>query len=441
MQTGPDWAAQYLIDRGLRLDDEDLVLLYCKARFLYQRYRFEEAEETATRAIRIYDDSATLALRSSIRLCLMRMDEAEQDATRSIEVGPKNYFGYLERAEVRSRAPGPEAPADALADVNHSIELYSNYSHSYQVRSDIYAQLGMYERSIKDARRALQLNRKDKTGFYRCRLAEVLLSSNYKEEAESILLDILGSGRRDYFVLSLASSLALSRNDFRSAERDAREIIETDNDHLRRWAAGYSELADALIELNRGREALAAAVHYIETVPHFSSGYLARARVLMRCGQIEEAMKDLDRAESVSPLSSGHHICRASSLLTSDRLEDALDQIDRAVGKRKLHSGSHAIRSMILTRLNRMKEARESAQHATSLDPDCVRSWLALGLVHEAEGDIKGAIAHISHAVDMHPLCPSLYENRARILEEAGKPEEALQDRAKFLELQDSFMS
>lgn len=441
IRTGPDWAASYLIDSGLRLDEENQLLLSCKSYCLLLKDKFQEAEEFATRALAIRDDCYAFTLRSRLRLYLKRLEESEKDASKAIALDPAYSFGYLARSEVRFRLPGPGAPVDALADVNRFIELCPDYAHSYMVRSDIYGQLGMYERSIKDARRALQLNRKDKGGFYRYRLAEALLASNFKEEAESILLDLLAGEKKDNFITSLASSLAFSRNDFQSAERDAREIIEIDDEHLRRWAAGYCELAAALIELNRGREALEAAEHYIETVPHSCSGYLDRARVLIRCDRIEEAMKDLDRAELLDPLSAGHHICRAVCFLYKEKLEEALEQIDRAVAKRKLHSGSHALRSMILIKLHRLPEAKVSAQYATSLDPDCVRSWLALGLVHEAEGDIAGAIAHINHAVDMHPLSPSLYENRARILENAGKPEEALLDRAKFQELQDSFMS
>jgi tetratricopeptide (TPR) repeat protein len=85
---------------------------------------------------------------------LKKYPEAEKYATQSIQIDPKNYTPYRNRAHARLLLGRLD---EAMSDIGKSLELVPTYNKSYYTRGLIYEQKKQYQLALNDFKEAMKL--------------------------------------------------------------------------------------------------------------------------------------------------------------------------------------------------------------------------------------------------------------------------------------------
>jgi tetratricopeptide (TPR) repeat protein len=132
----------------------DLLLLRAQAYSAENRFKeaiadFDKALELNPDLIEAYVERGVLFANNK------RYDDAIGDYTRAIQMDANNAKAYARRAEARLKSGGPEAPGEALLDVNQALLLSLNDPLALRVRGNIYEAQERVDDAIYDYQQAL----------------------------------------------------------------------------------------------------------------------------------------------------------------------------------------------------------------------------------------------------------------------------------------------
>jgi tetratricopeptide (TPR) repeat protein len=182
-----------------------------------------------------------------------------------------------------------------------------------------------------------------------------------------------------------------------------------------------------------------AIKHFSQAIamdPNYSEYYNDRGSVYLRLGLLEEARADYGLAIELSPpyfevFTNLGQCYRRIGVMTKaiEAYSRALDlepaQVLALLGRAKSHE-----------ELGHVPEAIADYTSALALDLTLWEALASRGVMHYEAGDPASALADFDHALELRPGQPDLYENRATVLADLGRQQEAVLDRETVSRLQ-----
>jgi tetratricopeptide (TPR) repeat protein len=205
------------------------------------------------------------------------------------------------------------------------------------------------------------------------------------------------------------------------AEQTGREAVERFPLLPRLWqdlAMLYRVRGDAEGEIAALEQALA-------TSPGWSVAVRQLAEVYDRSGQFAKAKQLLEGAVARSPLDALNHGGLADVLWKLGDKEAAVARIGQAV---KLEPGYHWAWDTLrrwCADLDRPEQAVSMARELTTTKAGEARSWMVLARVLDGPEALDERVAALDKAIALSPRAVDAYEQRSKILAEAGRYDEA----------------
>jgi predicted O-linked N-acetylglucosamine transferase (SPINDLY family) len=231
--------------------------------------------------------------------------------------------------------------------------------------------------------------------------ALTLIHAGQLRQADGLCRQVLALEERNFNAHQLLGHIALQGREYAAAvERlsAARSINPAS-------AAVHSNLAVALLALERPAEALQSCETALRLKPDFPEAHCNRGNALCVLGRPVEGLAAYDRALTTSPGFFDAHVGRAKSLLA----------------------------------LKRYTEAQSSCDWALKLAPGNIDAWCLRGSVLLKGRHPEGALAAFDRALALSPDSPEALNNRGTALRDLRRPSEALESYERALGLRPQF--
>lgn len=167
--------------------------------------------------------------------------------------------------------------------------------------------------------------------------------------------------------------------------------------------AALSQQGDALRNLGRLPEALAAYDAALSAAPQDAVIHCKRGLALKDLGRLPEALASLERGIELQPQLAPAHMDRANVLQDLGRLPDALAAYDRAVASAPRYPDAWCNRGTALHRLGRLADAIASYDAALAIDPRHAAADLNRSTTLSDLGRHQEALAGFERAVSRDP--------------------------------------
>lgn len=290
---------------------------------------YDRLEDLAKEAVKTYPESAfgyAYLAESMLMEVPTRFAEAELCLAKAAQLEPKNTTYLSQFAAIKS-AQGDEGAAqllwgkilsfepdntDALVakgsyqlrennDYAQALELFNqalslnlDYVPGYLFRAEAYLGLGEYEKALKDAHQALELQGDNPDVAAILLKIDILQTMGNKAEAAKLYDDVLalepnnGAHRVNY------GQLLFELNQYVEAAEQLEKAMEllTDNDPMLAYLWG-----DALFNSQQYAKAVEAYTAYIDAVESPAEGLLMRMECYLILQQYENILADADRLE------------------------------------------------------------------------------------------------------------------------------------------------
>ncbi|WP_235558107.1 tetratricopeptide repeat protein [Sphaerimonospora mesophila] len=204
----------------------------------------------------------------------------------------------------------------------------------------------------------------------------------------------------------------------------------------------YLDRGNLLFRLGRHDEALADYEAAMRLSPPFPEPYYNRAEIRFAAGDHEGALADLDHALELDPEFAVAYVNRAGLLAAAGRYGEARTDAERGLGLDPGNAHLLCVLGQVEAAEGRHAEARRALDAALDRDPRLTAAWVTRGALAFESGDPEGAVADLTHAVelgeDATPPCAMLLTalfNRGIALRALGRREEARDDLLRALEL------
>ncbi|MBI5723269.1 MAG: tetratricopeptide repeat protein [Planctomycetes bacterium] len=189
--------------------------------------------------------------------------DAIDDFTRAIEIRPKYYLPYAQRAAACSLAGSDRL---ALADWDQIVDMDPDRPENYRIRGDLYVKAGKFNDALLDFNKAIELD---------ARYAEAYNSRGT--------------------VYRLMNSPQLDMRD--KALKDFQTAVELKPG----WAEAWCNLAAVKADMRMFKNAFFDLSRAIELKPDYAMAYFQRGSVLGATGQTPQAIGDFDAAIRLYP--------------------------------------------------------------------------------------------------------------------------------------------
>lgn len=215
----------------------------------------------------------------------------------------------------------------------------------------------------------------------------------------------------------------------------------------------------ALARMGRLEEAAASHDRALAIDPALDEARANRAALLARLGRPGDALADCELLLERHPHDPRHHLGRAGALMALARPAEALASAQAALERVPKHADAHLLKGQALLALGDLAGGRDAIVQASLLAPGepaisialmgCERAlgnleaaralgegvaarghasaglWRELVEVRRALGDGEGALDAANLALAVDPRAPAVLAAKARLLNDAGRPEEA----------------
>lgn len=233
------------------------------------------------------------------------------------------------------------------------------------------------------------------------------------------------------------NGLAMVRN-FQGRPQEAIELCRTGLDRLNtHLAADKHRLHRSVLVYNIGQVYLAigshdeALKHYASAIamdPNYSEYYNERGSIFLQLGRLEEALTDYLKAIELSPPYFEVFTNLGQCYRRMGNLAEAIESYSRAIDLEPNH---------VLALLGRAKAHEESGHRAEAIadytlalghDPTLWEAFASRGVLHYESGNLHASLAGLNRALEIKPDRSELYENRATVLLDLSRPDDAARD-------------
>ena len=201
------------------------------------------------------------------------------------------------------------------------------------------------------------------------------------------------------------------------AQSPAKSVALEESVAKAREKASHNDYQGALLELDKA----------IEAQPEAPKLYLMRGYSKFQLQDWSGAITDYDRYLQTHPDSADVHSKKGEALAMTDNLDDALLEFDKAIELSPDEAGYYQNKANLLGMKKQFKAAIEECDVALKLSPS-PEIYSNRGVFKQENGDIEGAIADFTTAIEMDPTTGATYLERARCYALLGRDEEAEAD-------------
>ncbi|MEM9770046.1 MAG: tetratricopeptide repeat protein [Cyanobacteria bacterium P01_D01_bin.73] len=160
---------------------------------------------------------------------------------------------------------------------------------------------------------------------------------------------------------------------------------------------------NALDELGRYDEAIAAYDRALEADPKFYAAWVNRGYCLDRLGRYRAAIASFDQALRIKPDYDGLWYNRGTVLGKIQRYGAAVESFNRALKLKPNFPAAWNNRGTALTKLNHYDEAIASFDRAISLAENTPGPWYGKACCFAAQDQVELAIEHLHRAIQIDP--------------------------------------
>ena len=254
-------------------------------------------------------------------------------------------------------------------------------------------------------------------------------------EAERIYADVLRQQPNHFDALHLLGVIALQ------TQRTDRgiELIRRAIGQNAKVAGAHSNLANALMLVNRPEEALASYDRAIALSPDYAEAFNNRGNALLILKRPEDALASYDRAIALIPDYLEAYNNRGLALRTLKRAEEALASFNKAIALKADNAEAHYNRGNALEDLHQPDAALASYDQAIALKSDHAEAYYNRGNVL---GDLErpdDALASYDRAIELKPDYAEVYNSRGNALVRLNRPEDALASYDKAITLKPDY--
>lgn len=193
-------------------------------------------------------------------------------------------------------------------------------------------------------------------------------------------------------------------------------------------AAGYNNLANALVKQGRFEEAIEYYQTALKVDPAEADAHYNLGNLLARQKKLDEAKEQYQKAIKISPGFADPYNSLGHVLVLQGKLTEALERFRHAV---ELNPGRSEFRSdlgIALSQEGDLIEATRQFEEALRIQPDSAQAHYHLGIVMAARGDLIRAVENFRRAIVIQPEFAEARASLARALAEQGKRDEAIRE-------------
>ncbi|MBL4848128.1 MAG: tetratricopeptide repeat protein [Planctomycetes bacterium] len=194
-----------------------------------------------------------------------------------------------------------------------------------------------------------------------------------------------------------------------------------------------ANLSSLYLHKGRLQEAYELALSAVDQSP---SAYQEReqfARVLIGLGKHDEALAQLERVLLNHPKRARAHYLRSMALFHKEQWDSAIAALSEAIGIAPTFPEYLKQRALQYQKQKRYSEALHDLDRLLKLTPTAeiytVRGW-----TRAEAGDLAGALSDHGNALRIDPQAEQARLNRSKLLQDAGRPREAIEDLEQLVE-------
>lgn len=224
---------------------------------------------------------AALTLLNNVQICFASPEQQYAELLRSA----KSHTQMME-------------PEKAIKDLTEAIRINPTYYRTYQLRSEAYRDLNLYDESVADMTRAISCS-KNNIGLYRDR-GYLKFKHGYYKEAVADYTKALSLDPNDDISLRARGRAYSCLNEYKAAAVDYKKSLQFKNKTaLRLEIETRGLLGELYVKSKQDKEALEQFNYLITKFPDVSKGYYGRAEVYKLQGKADLAKRELDKAHEV----------------------------------------------------------------------------------------------------------------------------------------------
>ncbi len=343
------------------------------------------------------EQTAVRGLLADVLAAAGKLDEAKQTLTEAVELFPKNRDLSAKRIEFLQRHRDDQGVSDEYARI---IAQYPDEIEFYVAYGQFLAGADQIDAARNQWRHVLEKHVTEAT--LANRLGGLFDQYNLQDDAVECyeLAITLEAGRPESYT-SLAR-LWFFRGDKDKAAETLDRLRQANPDD----AAIHAELSNALLGIGLVEEATAAITRASELAPEQVRYQLARSDLLIQVGRLEESLK-VRRAAVDLIVNPQQQIQAIDVLVSMYASAGKLDELKTAESKRLSEKENDPVGLLLLARVADFDRDMPAARrHLTALlaaDPSHEEAGRQLAKIHEAVGDVDGAVAQYRKLIDAHP--------------------------------------
>ena len=421
-------AEKTIAQHALLGDSERITALILRAAFLATMGRYSEAQVCADALFQKAPRSKMACqIRGTIYLQIGRISEGLIDLNRCLEVDPNDFSVYLIRAQAylalerydeanadfkRVKALSPYMPAsansilavnyamlllkqnrleDALEQINHSLNYWPDHPDFLSARSNVYLNLGDYEKAKQDIDFALREAPLSLTG----RLARAdyyTRQGNYNDgliEFHQLLNIYPGSA----LVYTRRARLYVQFFDFDNALADIDEAIRLEPSNLNHY------LIRSMIYVNKEpQEAVSTLMYSLKLQSNQPAAYAYLSLAYVKLAQHNLAWSALQKSLALDPrpapvYAEAIYVARANLHMVAGNLDEALEDVDRlfqiSFYPAQLANAHWTRASLLILSEQNLHLAEQDLHEAQRLAPEWPQIYFLFGLLEKSRGNTQ----------------------------------------------------
>ena len=414
--------------------------------------QFALAEKDFRRALDLApDDSENYRNLANLLRATSRSQEVEPFLRRSIEAHPKTLELNLMLADYFFQAGRQEDADRLLNNLQSRAEDFSNFN--LQV-GDFWMWKGEPGRAVK----AFEAEHAKKADLLvQKKLISAYLALGRTNDAERLNMAVLKKDAHDLEGRAFNGALAYTRGDYSTATEQLQSVLKDDPQSLiasyylgLSWIAldkperaksaffdcvrlndkflqAYLRLGDLSLSAQDWQAALEYGKKAIEISPRLEDGYLLQAQAYMMKGDLNRAESILKPGEKSPDAPAGWHeaLARLYSLKKNEIAATA--QYEQALARSDEPLVTLTRYTDFLAQHGRGPAAIERVKQWVATNPPQASAYELLANISLREQDYAGAEAACRKALALEPQLPVPHFWLGEILEQQGKPEEALE--------------
>lgn len=385
--------------KAIELNPKNVRAYENRASMYYTINKLELALDDINEAIKLQPEAKSqYILKASILLDLKKYQECSEVINIVQKRDANNKIILLTKASLV--AGWKNDYSNSLVYINKYINEVPNPYYGYYRRSDIYYEMGEYEKAKKDALTVLKMNPSIANSYAMlAKCYNKLGKPDIAEENSIIFLKIVGSDLRFKKDYDEIGQLLNALNN-RKSQTNTSKL--SDKSYLKTISNKFVNKSAKLFMDNKFKNSSFELYASLKIYPDNENAYYTKSIMLTKLKKLDKAEKNIDKAISLSPKNSSYFHFKSIILFLRKNYPESLIAINRAI----------------------------------ELDPEMKESYLTRAdLMYIWKKDYTSALKDVNEYVKEFPQAYQGYTVRAKILYETGEYNKSIKDAQKALEI------